>query len=300
MPPYGSQDVLDTPFDEIEIGLNGRVLSLERTHRHPELASPPNSPRSLPKTASLIDMDDDDDDDDIIERNRRETELEAEAQDHHCGMIFDSFTDLCAPVCHPALPVKSALKKTTTTPGLEIKASRSVSFNSLTIREHDLTLGDHPSSASGPPVQLDWKPKTVSTVSLEDYENAREPRRRRRQLKLSFQEREEILQTNGFTMDELKDAWMESLKVRQQRYETLIQGNLTTKVEEAWESACRKFNRMWDLSEAQEGYEVKAENGSPNQFRYVNDENLAPAANKDDTSGSWSAIGSNDNIRAEI
>lgn len=298
MPPHASNsgmDVLSAPFDEIELGLNGRVLSLGS--RGSQFAAPtPMSAHSINKASSLLDMDDEDDD--IIEQSRRDGELEAEAQDQACGMIYDSFTSLCAPVCEQNPGVKSALKKQAA-PGVEIRPSRSVSFNSLTIREHDLTLGDHPSSASGPPVQLDWKPKTVSTMSLEDYENARQPRRKRRQLKLSFQEREDILQTNGFTMDELKDAWMESLKIRQQRYETLIQGSLTTKVEEAWESACRKFNRMWTLSEAQEGYEVKSETGFPNKFQYVNDENTPPPEeDKNTSSGSWSVIGQEN--RAEI
>mmetsp|Transcript_28914 Transcript_28914/g.43665 ORF Transcript_28914/g.43665 Transcript_28914/m.43665 type:complete len:298 (+) Transcript_28914:94-987(+) len=138
-----------------------------------------------------------------------------------------------------------------------VGATRSVSFNSVQIREHDITLGDHPSSSTGPPVQLDWKPKNESTIDLDQYENSRQPRRKRRQLKLSFQEREEILSSSGFTVDQLKNAWMESLKIRQQRYETIMKGSIATKVEEMWESACRKFNRFWALSSAEEGIEVK-------------------------------------------
>ena len=110
-------------------------------------------------------------------------------------------------------------------------------------------------------------------MGLEKYEEERQPRRKRRQLKMSFKEREEILQHKGYTMEELKNAWMESLKIRQQRYETITTGSITTKVEEAWESAVRKFsrfNRLFVLSENQEGYEVKAEsNDSPQKFAYV-------------------------------
>ena len=66
---------------------------------------------------------------------------------------------------------------------------------------------------------------------------------------------------------------MESLKIRQQRYETITTGSISTKVEEAWESAVRKFsrfNRLFALSENQEGYEVKAKsNDSPQKFAYV-------------------------------
>lgn len=131
---------------------------------------------------------------------------------------------------------------------------------------------DHPSSASGPPVQLDWECKKESVVDLNKYEHERQPRKTRRQLKMSFQEREQILQSKGYSMDELKNAWMESLKVRQQRYETIMTGSLTTKVEEAWESACRKFNRLFTLTQDMEGYEVKVAGetaGSREAFSYV-------------------------------
>jgi hypothetical protein len=88
---------------------------------------------------------------------------------------------------------------------------------------------------------------------------------------MSFTEREEILQSKGYSMDELKNAWMESLKIRQQRYETIMTGSLTSKVEEAWESACRKFNRLFTLTSDMEGYEVKAEEagGAREAFSYV-------------------------------
>jgi hypothetical protein len=134
-------------------------------------------------------------------------------------------------------------------------------------------LLDHPSSASGPPVQLDWEHKHESVVDLDKYEEERQPRKTRRQLKMSFQEREQILQNKGYSMDELKNAWMESLKIRQQRYETIMAGSLTTKMEEAWESACRKFNRFFTLTQDTEGYEVKAgSEGSRESYAYVKTE----------------------------
>lgn len=187
--------------------------------------------------------------------------------------IFDTFSSMCLPLCAPGcyVPPKSALKKPGQTNHAGIQSNRSVSFNSLTVREYDLTLGDHPSSASGPPVQLDWEHKTESVVDLNTYEQERQPRKTRRQLKMSFTEREEILQSKGYSMEELKNAWMESLKIRQQRYETIMTGSLTSKVEEAWESACRKFNRLFTLTTDMEGYEVKAEEtgGAREAFSYV-------------------------------
>jgi len=172
---------------------------------------------------------------------------------------------------------KSALKKTY--PGESIGPSRSVSFNSVHIREHRVTLGDHPSSANGPPIQLDWEAKTESTIDLDEFEEDRKhSRRKRRHLKMSFREREELLTTSGFTVDQLKNAWMEALKIRQQRYETVMAGCITTKIEEAWESACRKFNRFFTLSTEEHGIEVKHIKDGQSFWSYVSSDADTPAS----------------------
>ena len=81
-------------------------------------------------------------------------------------------------------------------------------------------------------------------------------------------------------MEELKNAWMESLKIRQQRYETIMAGSLANKMEEAWESACRKFNRFFTLTQNMEGYEVKAESDESREtFAYVKSEEDEPNPN---------------------
>lgn len=185
-----------------------------------------------------------------------ETDFDVEEDDSFEDTVYFTLSNLCSSESYLTSLPKPALKKANKTLPA-VGAARSVSFNSVQIREHDVTLGDHPASATGPPVQLDWKPKNESTIDLEQYENSRQPRRRRRQLKLSFQEREEMLSSSGFTVDQLKNAWMESLKIRQQRYETVTKGSIASKFEEMWESACRKFNRFWTLSSAEEGIEVK-------------------------------------------
>eukprot|EP00543_Licmophora_paradoxa_P004667 CAMPEP_0202453004 /NCGR_PEP_ID=MMETSP1360-20130828/11091_1 /ASSEMBLY_ACC=CAM_ASM_000848 /TAXON_ID=515479 /ORGANISM="Licmophora paradoxa, Strain CCMP2313" /LENGTH=244 /DNA_ID=CAMNT_0049071993 /DNA_START=84 /DNA_END=815 /DNA_ORIENTATION=+ len=132
-------------------------------------------------------------------------------------------------------PKRSAIKKSDSSRQQQpIHTSRSVSFQSLKIREYNMTLGDHPNSSSGPPIQLDWTHANEKELDLEKYESARLPRRKRKQLKMSYQKREKILEREGFTMDSIKEAWIECVKIRQQRYETLMQGVMSTKVEEAW------------------------------------------------------------------
>ena len=123
-------------------------------------------------------------------------------------------------------------------------------FKDVNIREFKMTLGNHPSATSGPPVMLDWETRPASNVmKLEDYERAREPRRNRRQLKLSLQQRHIILvKERGFSFEEVKGAWKEALAVRKQRQTTLDRGLAMMKWDELWESTCRKLNRLVDVS----------------------------------------------------
>jgi hypothetical protein len=125
-----------------------------------------------------------------------------------------------------------------------------VQFKEVDIREFKMTLGNHPSATSGPPVMLDWDCKPPSNVvDLNTYEKARLPRRSRRQLKLSLQERHNILvKQSGFTFEEVKGAWQEALEIRKQRKETLERGLAFMKWDEVWESTCRKFGRLVDGS----------------------------------------------------
>jgi hypothetical protein len=123
---------------------------------------------------------------------------------------------------------------------------RSVSFTSLEIREFNMTLGNHPSAVSGPPVMLDLKPASeTKVIPLEEYERIRGPRRDRKQLKLSYRQRKSLLeQERGFSPSEIHEAWKEALMIRKQRQETLNRGLLLMTMDDMYESACRKYNRM--------------------------------------------------------
>ena len=126
---------------------------------------------------------------------------------------------------------------------------RSVAFKNVKIQEFNMTLGNHPSATSGPPVMLDLSPRSQpQELDLEAYEQGRQPRRSRRQLKLSLRQRHGILvKERGFSFEEVKSAWQEALEVRKQRKETLERGLALMKWDEVWESTCRKFNRLVDI-----------------------------------------------------
>lgn len=123
-----------------------------------------------------------------------------------------------------------------------------VQFKEVDIREFYMTLGHHPSATSGPPVMMDWaETPSQTTMDLELYEETRPPRRNRRQLKLSLQQRHNILvKERGFTFEEVKSAWQEALEIRKKRKETLERGLALMKWDEVWESTRRKFTRLVD------------------------------------------------------
>jgi len=126
--------------------------------------------------------------------------------------------------------------------------SNSVSFQNVDIQEYRVTLGDHPSACSGPPVRLDWDASLrFFEVDIEEYEKLRQPRRDRRQLRLSLQQRHNMLvKERGFSFEEVKGAWHDALEIRRQRKETLERGLALMKWDELWESTVRKSNRLVD------------------------------------------------------
>ena len=93
---------------------------------------------------------------------------------------------------------------------------------------------------------LDAFPTREQVIDLDSYEKARQPRRTRRQLKLSFEQRRGILENErGFTVEEVKKAWSEALMIRKQRQETRQRTPQQQMFDEVYESACRKANRLF-------------------------------------------------------
>lgn len=68
-----------------------------------------------------------------------------------------------------------------------------VSFANVQIRVFQQVLGDHPCCTAGPPVSLGWDYTESPAMSVEGYEATHPRRRLRSELKLSFDDRREIL-----------------------------------------------------------------------------------------------------------
>ena len=120
------------------------------------------------------------------------------------------------------------------------KPQRSVSFHKIEFRQFQRTLGDHPASR-GAPVTLSWQfDPSHPTLSIEEYESYRPPRRSRSQIYMSSYHREEILISENISRAAIRKATKEATKVREQRQKT-VETLHNAPVEEAMESAKRRL-----------------------------------------------------------
>ena len=122
------------------------------------------------------------------------------------------------------------------------RTSSSVSFNSITIREYDLTLGDHPDCSWGPPLSLDWDFDEVHEGCVIQYEEQRAPKRKPRQMVQSSIRRKAYLKSIGYTDEDIEVATKDVGAARTRRFLTRKAVSIIP-LESAVESACRKFKR---------------------------------------------------------
>jgi len=99
---------------------------------------------------------------------------------------------------------------------------KAVTFDTVTIRTYDVTLGDHPSCSRGLPVSLDWSYEQRPPTSIDVFEYSRAPERRTKymELLLSSQKRKAILQKWGITPEEMNICRRQLRRVQWQRRKT--------------------------------------------------------------------------------
>jgi hypothetical protein len=97
---------------------------------------------------------------------------------------------------------------------------RRTSFATISVREYEQTIGDSPSCLEGAPVTLGWSFRENRDIPLEEYENARQPfRRRQGDLVLGVNERRNKLVQSGVSLsDVLKAESFSSLKKSASRF----------------------------------------------------------------------------------
>jgi hypothetical protein len=127
------------------------------------------------------------------------------------------------------------------------KQHKQVSWSSVNIREHALTVGDNPSCVKGTPLSLDWSFQQQPAVPIDSYEQTRRRiggRRHYKELRVPQVERYELLLKHNVTPKEMEKADAIKDKIRRQREKTMeLSLFVPTIVEIMVESAIRKVRR---------------------------------------------------------
>jgi hypothetical protein len=89
-----------------------------------------------------------------------------------------------------------------------------VTFDSVEINEHPITLGVNPSVADGgPPIEIEWQAQSYEMTTVDDFEHSRAGAQRTVR-KLGREERIDLLVKSGFTQSELDRAADEMSTIR--------------------------------------------------------------------------------------
>ena len=129
------------------------------------------------------------------------------------------------------------------------KNSSCVTFQNVVVRYYERILTDNPAVTGGPPLGLGWRYKAAPKVyHVNEWEAMRNPyRRSSEQLVLPRDVRTSILLDLGYSQKEVADMIRQSLRVKNQRKQTV--NNLDVQaMEEFVERAARKLKRLVTLS----------------------------------------------------
>lgn len=135
-----------------------------------------------------------------------------------------------------AYPTNSTFKKNCKASSINLPSNKKfstkkVSFSSVSIREHDITIGDHPDCAKGIPISLDWNFHENLPMEINRYEKQRvkERRKNRKNMALSDLHRKSLLFTFGYTYADLEEAKKVIEKNRRQRKLAKLRGKFENK-----------------------------------------------------------------------
>jgi len=130
------------------------------------------------------------------------------------------------------------------------RTTASITFDRIEIREYARTVGDNPSCTAGPPISLSWEYTVAGAMDVHAYERDRAPRRRKNEMLLARERRQEMLRKEWqVTQRDIADAVRQTVKTRNQRRTTIT--NLdqhafpVTPIEVFVQSGKRKFQRFW-------------------------------------------------------
>lgn len=118
-----------------------------------------------------------------------------------------------------------------------------VRFGTITIRDYDIILGDHPACSYGPPITISWDYHENDPQDVHEYEveNAL-TRRSLRDLTLNYYQRKYLL--SAHTELEFKAVIKEIKRINAHRKLSMYASFYEDAIDSVIDSACRKFNKM--------------------------------------------------------
>lgn len=128
----------------------------------------------------------------------------------------------------------------------QAKARRKVHFGEVLVRDYAMTLGDHPCCSYGPPITIDWAYLEYEPLGVNEYEFHHPPRRSMREMLLNYYQRKALLSNAGFSETDFKQVkkLVNREKTNRSITRSIVSHYPLLKVEDAVESACRKFKRL--------------------------------------------------------
>lgn len=145
----------------------------------------------------------------------------------------------------------------------ENSSKGSVSFHSVSIQLYPIILGFNPAVSKGPPITMDWHPFAECCVPVDTYEAKRSgdgsegasegestsssTRRRKKDLKISSEERFDILQRCGEKYEKVRHRTKEIKWIQDYRTETVAKSHskFDSDMEEKLEGIKRKCRKMF-------------------------------------------------------
>ena len=101
--------------------------------------------------------------------------------------------------------------------------TKRVAFNTIEVREHNVTLGDNPSCSNGPPVSIKWEHNNSYQMSIDDYESERGSRRDKHVMRIPREVRLHLIKKDGVSRREIRDVIVENKKIKVQNQKNKVQ-----------------------------------------------------------------------------
>ena len=96
-----------------------------------------------------------------------------------------------------------------------------VTFHEVEIRTYELDLSDNPSCCFGPAIGLGWKYEVIGRQKVEEFEGTRPSKLSLENLKLTPEERHQLLDNPRFTKEEKQKCFHSIMRGKYQRKDTI-------------------------------------------------------------------------------